>query len=124
MTKPTPGEQGGSARPHRCAWCGRVLLQPDGPGRPRTYCRAACRQQAYLARRLAGPTGTDGLVVDREAWDRMLDRRYELELAAGDVRRALAAAGPDEPADAHDLVSWLLEHVDRLLAEDVVAARP
>ena len=123
MTKSPPGEQGGSARAHRCAWCGRVLLQPDGPGRPRSYCRQACRQQAYLARRLAGPTGTDGLVVDREAWDRMLDRRYELELAAGDVRRALAAADPGEADDAHDLVSWLLEHIDRLLAADVGAAR-
>ncbi|MCU0272695.1 MAG: hypothetical protein MUE34_05620 [Acidimicrobiales bacterium] len=62
--------------------------------------------------------------MDRTAWDRMLDRRYELELAAGDVRRALAAADPAEHGDALDLVTWLLEHVDRLLAADVGAARP
>lgn len=73
---------------------------------------------------MAAATGTDGLVVDRTAWDRMLDRRYELELAADDVRRALSAAAPDDPDDARSLLSWLLEHVDRLLGSEIGAGMP
>jgi hypothetical protein len=70
-----------------------------------------------VARRLAAATGTDGLVVDRGDVERLLDRRYELELAAADARAALA--GPEEAAEA---LAWLLEHVDRLLAAHLRAA--
>ncbi len=73
-------------------------------------------------------TGTDGVVVDRAAWERWLDRRSELELAAADVRRALGRAGADDADDGaddvQDLLSWLLEYVERVLAADVPAARP
>lgn len=41
-------------KPRRCRGCGTPLRQPQS-GRPRTYCRASCRQKAYLARKLRRP---------------------------------------------------------------------
>ncbi|MGI9603250.1 MAG: hypothetical protein ACR2QE_15285 [Acidimicrobiales bacterium] len=104
------------AAARRCAWCGRVLVPTPGPGRPRRYCRQGCRQSSYLARRLAAASGLDGqtTVVATVAWEELLDRRFELELALGDLDRV------DGPAsDTDTQLAWLREHVERLIGVDL-----
>ncbi|MDH3706269.1 MAG: hypothetical protein OES57_09395, partial [Acidimicrobiia bacterium] len=93
------------------------LVPASGPGRPRRFCRQGCRQASYLARRLAAASGLDGqtTVVTTELWDELLDRRFELELALGDVVRADGEAG-DDPARQ---LAWLREHVERLIEVDL-----
>ncbi len=36
--------------PRRCSWCGAALPRHGGRGRPRQYCKNACRQRAYRQR--------------------------------------------------------------------------
>ena len=77
-----------------------------GRGRPRQFCRPACRQAAYRARQLAAGHGlADGeVVVRQEALDDLADAQYVLAAALEDVEVDVAdAAGPEdlEAALAH-----------------------
>jgi hypothetical protein len=94
----------------RCQWCGRTFAPHAGPGRPRRFCRAGCRQQAYLARRLASAhgLGDDDLVVSREALEELQGRLYCLQAALQDVDRDLSVSA--EPHDLADALSWLVEN--------------
>jgi hypothetical protein len=70
-----------------------------GPGRPRQFCRAACRQAAYRARQLAAGHGLadDEVVVRVEALTNLADAQYGLVAALEDVEVDLAeAVGPEE----------------------------
>lgn len=92
----------------RCRWCGRPVEVAEGPGRPRLFCRASCRQADYIARQRrteAGLSETE-LIVTRAALDELQDRLYVLEAAVEDVERDLAAA--DSEQDLRDALSWLL----------------
>lgn len=102
MTKPPTTE--------RCRWCGRRLPERDGPGRPRRYCRAGCRQQAHLARKLAAAHGLgDGdVIVDRDRLEELQGALYCLEAAIEDVDRDLA--GPATAQEVRDALGWLLEN--------------
>lgn len=94
----------------RCRWCGRRLPERTGPGRPRRYCRAGCRQQAFLARKLAAThgLGDDDVVVPRGKVEEWQSHLYCLQAALEDVDRDLAAStDPDEVRHALD---WLLEN--------------
>lgn len=100
----------------RCAWCGRRFIPNPGPGRPRRYCKRACRQRDYEARkRIRGEGLADNeLVVTRQALSRLDDLVYMLACAVEDVDRDLAV-----DHDAHDVargLAWLLESA-RPLAE-------
>jgi hypothetical protein len=89
----------------RCRWCGLRFPVPDGPGRPRQFCRQACRQRDYEARRGARHRVEDGdvLVLPRAAVHDLQDRLWLVEAAvdaactavtesasAGACRRVLA----------------------------------
>jgi hypothetical protein len=92
----------------RCRWCGRRFERAPGPGRPREFCKASCRQQDYVARRRATEVGLSDaeLVVARSELDDLHDRLYELEAAIEDVERDLATdSGPGATAEA---LEWLL----------------
>ncbi len=94
----------------RGRWCGRRFAPTPGPGRPRQYCRQGCRQQAFLARKLAAAhgLGDDDLIVSRATLEDLQSRLYCLQAAIEDVDRDLAASdGPDDVAEA---LSWLLEN--------------
>ena len=97
-----------SPAPARCEWCGRGLPVRDGPGRPRRFCRQACRQAAYVAgqRRAELGLSESELVITRQALDELRDRLYVLEAAIEDVERDLTEA--ETPQDLQDAVDWLL----------------
>lgn len=101
MTKPTVDE--------RCRWCGRRLPDPARTGRPRRYCRAGCRQQAHLARKLAAAHGlSDGdVIVDRDRLEELQGALYCLQAAIEDVDRDLAVGRPTA-AEVREALEWLL----------------
>jgi len=109
------GRSGDSARPRpshaggRCVFCGRRLPAAASTGRPRRYCRQACRQRDYEARLRAAEAGLSEaeLVVTRHELDELYDLLYVLECAVEDVDRDLAKARSRQ--DFADAVEWLLQ---------------
>jgi hypothetical protein len=101
--------EGTAVEQRRCRWCGRPFEVTPGPGRPREFCKASCRQQDYVARQRSREAGLSDaeLIVARAQLDDLHDRLYVLEAAIEDVERDLAdAEGPDDVRAALD---WLLE---------------
>lgn len=94
----------------RCRWCGRKLPEREGPGRPRRYCRAGCRQAAHLARKLAASHGLgDGdVIVPRDRLEELQGHLYCLQAALEDVDRDLAEASG--PRDVREALDWLLSN--------------
>jgi len=103
-----------SARPTadrpRCRWCGRALPPPAGRGRPRVYCRQGCRQQAFLARKLAAAhgLGDDDVIVSRATVEEWQSHLYCLQAALEDVDRDLAAGA--DAREVREALDWLLEN--------------
>ena len=89
---------------------------PDraGAGRPKEFCRQSCRQQAYLARRLAEShgLGPDDVVVSRQALEELQGQLYCLQAAVEDVERDLAEASG--PQDVQEALQWLLTNAKPL----------
>ena len=106
----------------RCQWCGRRFAPTPGPGRPRRYCRQGCRQQAFLARKLAAAhgLGDDDLIVSRAQIEDLQSRLYCLQAALEDVDRDLERSS--EPDDVAEALAWLLENA-RPVAEVWVEPR-
>jgi hypothetical protein len=94
----------------RCRWCGRPFRNAPGRGRPRLYCRAGCRQQAFLARKLAAAhgLGDDDVIVSRPEVEALQSHLYCLQAALEDVDRDLAAA--TEAVEVREALDWLLEN--------------
>ena len=100
----------------RCRWCGRPLDSREGPGRPRSFCRAGCRQQSYMARKLAKSHGLDDddVIVDRSTLEELQGLLYCLQAAVEDVERDLSASAT--PDDVSEALAWLLENAEPLAA--------
>ncbi|HEX7521485.1 MAG TPA: hypothetical protein VF441_05430 [Acidimicrobiia bacterium] len=98
-----------STETRRCRWCRRVFTAPDGPGRPREFCKRSCRQRDYEARRRAGERGLDEteLVVARSELDELRDRIYVLECALEDVTRDLS--GSPDAGEVREALDWLVQ---------------
>lgn len=113
MTKNRVGEEEAE---RRCRWCGRRVDQRPGPGRPRLFCRDGCRQQAYLARRLAEAhgLGDDDLIVSRTAIEELQSRLYCLQAALEDITRDLERSS--EPAEIAEALAWLRENAEPVAA--------
>lgn len=94
----------------QCRWCGRRFAVATGRGRPRQYCRQGCRQQAHLARKLAGAhgLGPDDVIVARPALEELQGALYCLQTAIEDIDRDLAGAAT--PPDVEDALRWLLDN--------------
>src|SRR6478736_6953651 len=109
-----PGERGDRDPRRRCRWCGREFVVAPGPGRPRRFCRDGCRQQAYLARRLATShgLGDDDVIVSREALEDLQSRIYCLQAALEDVDRDLERSR--EPREVAEALAWLRENAEPL----------
>ena len=78
-------------------------------GRPREFCRGACRQADYLARLRSAEAGLSEaeLIVARRQVDDLLDRIYVLEMAVQDAERDLAESAT--LADHQAALAWVLE---------------
>ena len=102
------------ATSRRCRWCGREFSVTPGPGRPRRFCRDGCRQQAYLARKLAAAhgLGDDDVIVPRGALEELQSRLYCLQAALEDVERDLSHSS--EPSDVAEALDWLRENAGPL----------
>jgi hypothetical protein len=63
-----------------CRWCGRTFAVEAGSGRPRVFCKQACRQREYESRRRALELGLGEheLVITREQLESIQDRLYVL----------------------------------------------
>ena len=100
------------ARGQQCRWCRAPIAERPGRGRPKQFCRPACRQAAYRARQLAAGHGLaeDEVVVRQQALDDLGDAQYVLATALEDLEVDLAdAAGPDDVERAvADLVAACL----------------
>lgn len=92
----------------RCRWCGRPFEAAAGPGRPRQFCKAGCRQADYIARQRSAELGINEseLVITRAALDELRDRLYVLEAAVEDVERDLGESESEQ--DLRDALTWLL----------------
>jgi uncharacterized membrane protein affecting hemolysin expression len=90
----------------------------EGPGRPREFCRASCRQADYLARQRSTEVGLSEseLIVTRAALDDLRDRLYVLEAAVEDVERDLEGAAGEQ--DLRDALDWLLAAARPLCGQD------
>ena len=102
-----------------CRWCRRSITSRAGPGRPKQFCRPACRQAAYRARRLASGHGlADGeVIVPEDVLEALGDAQYTLAAALEDVEVDLAeATGPDDVRAALD---HLVEACGQLAALEV-----
>jgi hypothetical protein len=100
----------------RCRWCGRKLDRKPGAGRPPKYCRQSCRQQAYLARKLAAAhgLGDDDVIMSRAVLEELQGLLYCLHAAVEDVDGDLATS--DAPGDVRDALGWLLDNARPLAA--------
>ena len=107
MTK-LPGDE-------RCRWCGRRLPEPGRTGRPRTYCRQSCRQQAHLARKLAAShgLGDHDVIIDRQQLEELQGALYCLQAAVEDVERDLSDV-PDA-REVREALDWLLANARPLV---------
>jgi len=94
----------------RCRWCGRRLPERTGPGRPRRFCRAGCRQQAHLARKLAAAhgLGDDDVIISRTQLEELQGVLYCLQAAVEDVDRDLA--GKPSAREVREALAWLLDN--------------
>ena len=81
-----------------CLWCGRKFAVKAGPGRPRVYCKASCKQRDYEARHRAQELGLseNELVVTREELETTRDRVFVLASTLEDVQRDLTNGDTDE----------------------------
>lgn len=106
------------SRDRRCRWCGRPLEIAGGPGRPRQFCKAGCRQADYIARQRSAELGINEseLVITRAALDDLRDRLYVLEAAVEDVERDLPEAEGEQ--DLRDALGWLLAAARPLCGQD------
>jgi len=113
---PPLGESGEKSTRRRCRWCGREFVVAPGPGRPRRFCRDGCRQQAYLARKLASAhgLGDDDVIVSRDALEDLQSRLYCLQAALEDIDRDLERSR--EPDDVAEALAWLRENAAPLAA--------
>jgi hypothetical protein len=80
------------------------------------YCRQSCRQQAYLARKLASAhaLGADEVVVRRDELEELQDRVYALQAALEDVATDLDAART--AADVRSALDWLVSQAEPVAA--------
>jgi len=94
-----------------CRWCGRPLVESTGAGRPRRYCKQACRQRDYEARRRSAELGLGEheLVVTRAELESLRDRLFVLERAVEDAEVDLRQPEARRAAELRRIMDYVLE---------------
>ena len=117
---------GGAGEPivvQRCRWCRRTLPPAARTGRPRRFCRQACRQWDWVARQRARDLALteDDLIVTRAELDGLRDDLFVLARAVDDVRRDLGAPGTRTARELRESLAWLLEAASPLHDRDIAS---
>ncbi|BAC18414.1 hypothetical protein [Corynebacterium efficiens] len=91
-----------------CSWCGKDIA-PSGRGRPRKYCKQACRQRAYEQRNSVSGTTipVNAVIMTPERADELRDSLFELRCAAEDIATAV-----DEGENAREVTALCTELVE------------
>lgn len=110
----------------RCRWCRRILPPTARTGRPRQFCRQACRQWDWVARQRARELALsdDELIVARSELDALRDDLFVLAHAVADVRRDLAAPGNRTQRELDEALMWLLDAAAPLCDRDIARPTP
>jgi hypothetical protein len=103
-----------------CRWCGRPLVESSGAGRPRQYCKQACRQRDYEARRRAAELGLGEheLVVTRGELETIRDRLFVLERTVGDAEADLQQPEARRAKELRRIIDYVLESARVCLGTD------
>jgi hypothetical protein len=94
-----------------CRWCGRGIVVANGSGRPRLYCKQACRQRDYEARRRALELGLGEheLVVTRQELESIRDRLFVLGYALDDAERDLRQPEARRAKEVRRVLQYVLD---------------
>ena len=94
-----------------CRWCGRRFATTGGAGRPRLYCKRACRQRDYEARRRAVELGLGEheLVITREELESVRDRLFVLERTVEDAEVDLSQPEARRAKELRRVLEYVLD---------------
>jgi hypothetical protein len=106
-----------------CRWCGRRFAAAAGAGRPRLYCKRACRQRDYEARRRALELGLGEheLVITREELEQTRDRLYVLACTVEDAERDLRQPEARRAKELRRVLDFVLETARDCIRADRVS---
>jgi hypothetical protein len=87
------------------------LVESSGAGRPRRYCKQACRQRDYEARRRAAELGLGEheLVVTRAELETIRDRLFVLERTVDDAETDLRQPEARRSKELRRIIDYVLE---------------
>ena len=108
-----------------CRWCGRrIAVVGGGVGRPRLYCKQACRQRDYEARRRALELGLGEheLVVTRSELESVRDALYVLEQTVADAEADLAQPEARRAKELRRILGYVLDTARECVPERAGAA--
>ena len=96
-----------------CRWCGRKFAVAGGSGRPRVFCKQACRQRDYEARHRAQELGLGEheLVITRTQLESAQDRLYVLARTVEDADVDLAQPEARRAKELRRVLDYLLDAV-------------
>ena len=105
-----------------CRWCGRPFAESTGASRPRQYCKQACRQRDYEARRRATELGLGEheLVVARAELDALRDRLFVLERTVEDAEIDLRQPEARRAAELRRIMEYVLDSARECVQTDQV----
>ena len=105
-----------------CRWCGRPFAESTGAGRPRQYCKQACRQRDYEARRRAAELGLGEheLVVTRAELEALRDRMFVLERTVEDAEIDLRQPEARRATELRRIMEYVLESARDCVRNDSV----
>jgi hypothetical protein len=96
------------------------LVESAGAGRPRRYCKQACRQRDYEARRRAAELGLGEheLIVTRAELDALRDRLFVLERTVEDAETDLRQPEARRATELRRIMDYVLESARECVRSD------
>jgi hypothetical protein len=100
------------------------LVESTGAGRPRRYCKQACRQRDYEARRRAAELGLGEheLIVTRAELDALRDRLFVLERTVEDAETDLRQPEARRAKELRRIMDYVLDSARECVRSDESAA--